>query len=148
MYCKHCGKLIADDSKFCQYCGGIQAEDKALQVHTEGTFENEKKKERFLEFLSIRKSFSDKTKKWLCVYIAWILLNLLFVFMKGGYDDANYYFYPFQSQEIYRGDYYIVISNWDLRLYDFSEFLFYVLLLPLLIYFILKYRARNKPNAK
>ena len=24
MYCKHCGKLISDDSKFCQYCGGNQ----------------------------------------------------------------------------------------------------------------------------
>lgn len=22
MYCKHCGKQIADDSSFCQYCGG------------------------------------------------------------------------------------------------------------------------------
>lgn len=22
MYCKHCGKVIADDSKFCQHCGG------------------------------------------------------------------------------------------------------------------------------
>ncbi|MFW5573382.1 MAG: zinc-ribbon domain-containing protein [Prevotella sp.] len=22
MYCKHCGKQIADDSTFCQYCGG------------------------------------------------------------------------------------------------------------------------------
>ena len=21
MYCKHCGKEIADDSKFCKYCG-------------------------------------------------------------------------------------------------------------------------------
>lgn len=24
MYCKHCGKMIADDSKFCQHCGGKQ----------------------------------------------------------------------------------------------------------------------------
>lgn len=26
MYCKHCGKEIADDSKFCQHCGGSQLE--------------------------------------------------------------------------------------------------------------------------
>lgn len=26
MYCKHCGKQIADDSKYCQYCGGQQNE--------------------------------------------------------------------------------------------------------------------------
>ena len=24
MFCKHCGKQIADDSTFCQYCGGNQ----------------------------------------------------------------------------------------------------------------------------
>lgn len=24
MYCKHCGKEIADNSNFCQYCGGKQ----------------------------------------------------------------------------------------------------------------------------
>ena len=24
MYCKHCGKEIADDSKFCQFCSGDQ----------------------------------------------------------------------------------------------------------------------------
>lgn len=24
MYCKHCGKEIADDAKFCQHCGGRQ----------------------------------------------------------------------------------------------------------------------------
>ena len=24
MYCKHCGKEIADDSKFCQHCGKSQ----------------------------------------------------------------------------------------------------------------------------
>lgn len=25
MYCKHCGKEIADDSTFCNYCGGKQS---------------------------------------------------------------------------------------------------------------------------
>ena len=25
MYCKHCGKEIADDSLFCQHCGGRQS---------------------------------------------------------------------------------------------------------------------------
>ena len=24
MYCKHCGREIADDSKFCRHCGGSQ----------------------------------------------------------------------------------------------------------------------------
>ena len=39
MYCKHCGKEIADDSKFCQYCGeqvnstsGVSIEDYSASV--------------------------------------------------------------------------------------------------------------------
>lgn len=24
MYCKHCGKVITDDSQYCRYCGGKQ----------------------------------------------------------------------------------------------------------------------------
>lgn len=43
MYCKHCGKLISDDSSFCQYCGGklkeeltSQADNIASSVNDEG----------------------------------------------------------------------------------------------------------------
>lgn len=31
MYCKHCGKQIADDSYFCQYCGGKVMEEPLSQ---------------------------------------------------------------------------------------------------------------------
>ena len=31
MYCKHCGKQIADDSSFCQYCGGKVTDESLLQ---------------------------------------------------------------------------------------------------------------------
>lgn len=31
MYCKHCGKQIADDSTFCQYCGGKVMDESLLQ---------------------------------------------------------------------------------------------------------------------
>ena len=33
MYCKHCGKEIADDSKFCRYCG--KAQDSTNEVQPE-----------------------------------------------------------------------------------------------------------------
>lgn len=32
MYCKHCGGIIADDSKFCNYCGS-STENEELQEH-------------------------------------------------------------------------------------------------------------------
>ena len=31
MYCKHCGKQIADDSSFCQYCGEKVIDESLLQ---------------------------------------------------------------------------------------------------------------------
>lgn len=39
MYCKHCGKEIADDSKFCQYCGG-RIDTPILDFKEEDSIEN------------------------------------------------------------------------------------------------------------
>ena len=32
MYCKYCGRQIADDSKFCEYCGNLVGHDKQRQA--------------------------------------------------------------------------------------------------------------------
>ena len=34
MYCKHCGKQIADDSTFCQHCGGKVIEVSSSEVNS------------------------------------------------------------------------------------------------------------------
>ena len=34
MYCKHCGKQIADDSSFCQYCGEKVIEELLLSENS------------------------------------------------------------------------------------------------------------------
>ena len=62
MYCKHCGKEIADDSVFCQYCGGN------LQ-------EQQKKKPNG----SILNRFQSLSKGWqitIMAYVVWFLLCL------------------------------------------------------------------------
>lgn len=62
MYCKHCGKEIADDSVFCQYCGG------ELQ-------EQEKKKPNG----SLLNRFQSLSKGWqitIMTYVVWFLLCL------------------------------------------------------------------------
>ena len=62
MYCKHCGKEIADDSVFCQYCGG------QLQ-------EQEKKKPNG----SLLNRFQSLSKGWqitIMTYVVWFLLCL------------------------------------------------------------------------
>lgn len=42
MYCKHCGKMISDDSKFCQHCGGNQEYVISDQINISEQRENEK----------------------------------------------------------------------------------------------------------
>lgn len=34
MYCKKCGKLIADDSVYCNYCGAKQAPNNVTKMPT------------------------------------------------------------------------------------------------------------------
>ena len=40
MYCKHCGKVIADDSTFCQYCGTCQKNDTSNNTTKDNQNEN------------------------------------------------------------------------------------------------------------
>lgn len=127
MYCKHCGKEIADDSKFCQHCGGKQEDSFASPINNEIKSEEPKKKEKVIEIPTIKTNLSDNQKKWIGVYVAWALLNFIFIYIKGNYN-SGFYFFPFQS--------------WDLSSYDFSEFLVYAILLPWIIFLIYKYRDK------
>ena len=133
MYCKHCGKEIADDSKFCQHCGGKQEDSFASPTNNEVRSEEPKKQEKVIEIPIIKTNLSANQKKWIGLYVAWALLNFIFIFIKGTYDDSNRYFFPFQASGR---------NTWDLEYYDFSEFLVYAILLPLIVFFIYKYKEK------
>ena len=135
MYCKHCGKEIADDSKFCQHCGGKQEDSFASPTNNEVKSEEPKKQEKVIEIPTIKTNLSDNQKKWIGLYVAWALLNFIFIFVKGNYDDSNRYCFPFQAA--WSDD-----NTWDLEYYDFSEFLVYAILLPLIVFFIYKYKEK------
>ncbi len=75
MYCKQCGKEIADNSVFCQHCGCKQDAK---------TTPSEKK---IIEITTTTINLSDKSKKWLVIYGAWFLMTLIFLF----YDEEDYY---------------------------------------------------------
>jgi hypothetical protein len=82
MYCKHCGKEIADDSKFCQYCGAPQKEEH----HNILT-----------KFNNINLSY--KAKFLIVVYGLWVLLNLYW-FITGNWYSGRYdYFFPFDADD-------------------------------------------------
>ena len=133
MYCKHCGKEIADDSKFCQHCGGKQEDSFASPTNNEVRSEEPKKQEKVIEIPIIKTNLSANQKKWIGLYVAWALLNFIFIFIKGTYDGSNRYFFPFQASGR---------NTWDLEYYDFSEFLVYAILLPLIVFFIYKYKEK------
>lgn len=121
MYCKHCGKVIADDSKFCQHCGGEQTKEsvKSSQLN----------------------SFIVKHKKLSYAYLIWLAINISVLtyatshphkYHSGlsiGIDDDDYIintsaFYPFES--------------FDIGTYDFAEFVFYTVAVPLFIFAVVK----------
>ena len=56
MYCKKCGKEIADDSRYCQHCGGFQEENAGFT------------------------NLSVKGKKWLWFYGICFVANLIMLF--------------------------------------------------------------------
>lgn len=58
MYCKHCGKQIADDSCFCQYCGGGVTDESLLKENDDEIPANKEfvPEESASEILIIKKS--------------------------------------------------------------------------------------------
>lgn len=107
MYCKHCGKQIADDSVFCQHCG-----------------ESQTKEEPIKNVVPKRKiELTNKGKVWIGVYAVWFLLNLAAIFLKG--QSETDYFFPWG----WRGKW-----NWEVENYDISEFIVYALIVPIVAY--------------
>ena len=65
MYCKHCGKEIAEDSKFCKHCGEPQRSDQQ----------------------------SVTIKPIWIVYFIWALVNF-YLLMGEKWNVSSSYFYP------------------------------------------------------
>lgn len=125
MYCKKCGKQIADDSVFCQFCGTAQDVNKkdAPAVETV-TPADEMKVDNPSENKFSFGKLSEKQKVWLGIYVVWFFLNLSFVFIDRR-SSADEKFFPFTSS--YSDD------NFDLSYYDMSEFVVYAIVVPLVI---------------
>ena len=66
MYCKHCGKEIADDSRFCSHCG--KSQDNANNALTNKPI-------------------------WI-IYLIWAVSNLYLLMGKKDEDYTSEYFFP------------------------------------------------------
>ena len=133
MYCKHCGKEIADDSKFCQHCGGKQDNISDSAQSVESITDKESSKGKVIEIPTIKTNFSDKTKWLIFGYGIWLVVNLYWLFAGDKSSYAAYYFQPFSGE-----------LGSSMSYYDISEFIVYVIGIPLAIWGFLMYRKKYK----
>jgi hypothetical protein len=120
MYCRYCGKEIQNDSIFCPTCGKKQKDEKIIG------------KTRLEDFLK-------EHKKLLYAYLIWFLLHLT-LFLCSTQEKPNG-FYPWDKSISYLlGDYeYYELSLLDqYNVYDFSEFFFYTILFPTVLFGLVK----------
>ena len=120
MYCKYCGKQIADNSKFCQHCGGVQDDNssQSTQTDSQSTVSHNQK---VVEIPPIKANLSDTTKWWIVGCGIWLVLNLYWLFAGDKSSSASEYFQPFSEK-----------MDSSYSYYDITEFIVYVLGLPLI----------------
>ncbi len=141
MYCKHCGKEIADDSKFCQYCGGNQETvNSTSKVDSEKSAET-KNESKVIEIPTIKTNFSEKTKWIILAYSTWFIFHLYWLLAGDKSGSASEYFQPFSSK-----------MGSSMSYYDITEFIVYIVGVPLAIWGIpmiwkkMKETQSNLPN--
>lgn len=124
MYCKNCGKEIADDSRFCQYCGTAQQ-----QVQETVPVVGKAEDKSVAKATSAIANLSTKAKIGIGIYVIWFLVNFLCIFLD--YIPISYAsedFYPFYDEFRYC----------HIESYDFTEFFVYVVIAPVTIFVLYK----------
>ena len=147
MFCKYCGKQIAEDSIFCKFCGRKQDNGESIysdQPTADYTRMNKKSHDFLSSIFKWYKKLSKKQKIVFYVFAAWFLIHLFLLTLGEGVNG----FFPFAV--VHNNIYY---SNFYAPCYDISEFVFYVVLLPFLIFIIYKFiktkqvkHSRKKTN--
>ena len=125
MYCKHCGKEIADDSKFCQHCGGKQTEESVSSSRWNG-------------FITRHKQLSYS-------YLIWLSINLIALVCGMANPHRLGINRPFRRGEIDTGGFF-PFAKGGIGNYDFSEFIVYTVAIPLFLYAIIKLVKSFKRN--
>ena len=120
MYCRYCGKELPNDSNFCPNCGKKQKDESSVRKTS-------------LEYIL------KEHKKLSYAYLVWLLLHLtLFLSSTKNNPDG---FYPWNKSISYLlggGSYYRFSLLDEYNVYDFSEFFFYTIVFPIVIFGIIR----------
>ena len=173
MYCKHCGKQISDDSTFCQYCGGQQnnidpVSRETLKVELGGEVKASLTPE--LPKLTGLKNFCEKNLTLILIYSVWLIINVLLLVNGGdrkGFwphtythrervaEHTHFEYIPWTEHTVETKSWDLgpeeTKISWDVDTYGLSEFLIYVVLIPLLIYIgfqVFRYYKKQGSNPK
>jgi len=136
MYCKHCGKEISNDSYFCRYCGGSQTDYLTANANEEK--EVQQIQEKVIKIPLVKSNLAKKTKWWIVGSGLWVVINLYWLFAGHKRSAASEHFLPFTNK--------FLKSGYFVEYYDITEFIVYVIGLPLIIwgiYMLVKNRAKK-----
>ena len=139
MFCRNCGKELPNDANFCSFCGTRQKTKESVLF-----------KDRFMKIVNKHKTITFS-------YLGWVLIHIsLFLFSKpkgfryvGGFYESSPHrvdydksdgFYPFEDSilDIFQGSNIHCDFFDNIDVYDSSEFFFYVILLPIIIWVLVK----------
>lgn len=154
MFCKHCGKEIAEDSIFCKYCGTNQNEEaksEPLKVDV-----NARLDAKFVPSINTSwyKKLTDLQKKLLCGYSVWFLIHLILLVSGKGhngffprfYKDYDWLHGYTKPRYSYEYDKWSIGVEWDIANYGLPEFIVYIALVPLLAFIGYKMYKSNQAN--
>ncbi len=122
MYCRYCGKENSNDSRFCSNCGKKLSEDVPFKGR-------------------LNVSQFDKYKKILFLYIVWCLIHIgLMIFSSPSDVHHKGDFYPFDTSlsNVLQWKKFWCDPLKNIDVYDSSELFFYTILLPFLVWGIVK----------
>ena len=147
MYCKKCGKELPQDSNFCPFCGTGVLTDNSYHKYT-------------------IPDIVLKNKIYFITYGIWIVINVFLwalsspiiikyinssigEFEVSEYTNINYHriekdlsdgFYPFDKSiaDILDGKTFHFSLSGNIDVYNFSEFFFYTIIIPIFIWMLIK----------
>lgn len=130
MYCRYCGKELPNDSNFCPNCGKKQKNENSVRQ-------------------SSLEHFLKEHKKLLYAYLVWLLLHLT-LFLSSAKNNPDG-FYPWNKSISYLlgdGSYYHFSLLDEYNVYDFSEFFFYTIVFPIVIFGIIRLYPMVLPSLR